>query len=250
MVAKGSTDIVNGSQLYALQELPKKLAPKIKQADDEATKAQTKVKAVTEAITQSAKRLDKGIKLFADAGDVTSHKIENVLKFTGDGNLITETTAGGIRVKLGNKLNVTNLTVNNGPSVSELGFNANNTPITNLASGLGNAYSNAEDNHAASVGDVNAIVDANYKDPRPELDKLNKRLKAGTATGLAAAGLPQAYVPGHSMLAVAAGTYRDQHAIAVGVSRISEGGRMIIRGNLATNTASESTVSVGVGLLW
>lgn len=239
-----STDIVNGSQLFEVEQLPKKLEPKIKATDVIATDAQKKVTTLTNKLTQTVKRLDGGIKLFADAGDVTYHKLDDTLEFIGDGNLVTETTGDGIRVKLGKELKLNSVTVDNGPNLSDKGFDASNTPITNIASGLGNVYDNVADNHAASIGDANTIV------ANANLDKLRKQLNAGTATGLAAAGLPQAYLPGHSMLAVAAGTYRDQHAIAIGVSRISDGGRMLVKGNIATNTASESTVSVGVGLLW
>lgn len=44
----------------------------------------------------------------------------------------------------------------------------------------------------------------------------------GTASALAAAVLPQAVLPGHGLVAVAAGTYAGQSAIALGVSQLSE----------------------------
>lgn len=58
------------------------------------------------------------------------------------------------------------------------------------------------------------------------INKVDKDLRAGIAGANAAAGLPQAYIPGKSMVAVAAGTYKGQNAIALGMSRISDNGKI------------------------
>lgn len=78
----------------------------------------------------------------------------------------------------------------------------------------------------------------------------NKDLRAGIAGANAAAGLPQAYIPGKSMVAVAAGTYKGQNAIALGMSRISDNGKVIIKLTGNTNSRGDFGASIGAGYQW
>lgn len=56
------------------------------------------------------------------------------------------------------------------------------------------------------------------------IDNVEKDAQAGIAMAIATAGLPQAYLPGKSMFAVGAGTYRGEQGYAMGVSHITDGG--------------------------
>lgn len=90
-----------------------------------------------------------------------------------------------------------------------------------------------------SLGDVNSLINKN-----------NKKLYAGIAGSNAAAGLPQVYIPGKSMLAAAAGTYGGQNAVAVGYSRSSDNGKVILKLQGNANTNGRFGGSVGVGYQW
>ncbi|HII3813641.1 TPA: YadA-like family protein [Pasteurella multocida] len=79
------------------------------------------------------------------------------------------------------------------------------------------------------------------------INKVDKDLRAGIAGANAAAGLPQAYIPGKSMVAVAAGTYKGQNAIALGMSRISDNGKVIIKLTGNTNSRGDFGASIGAG---
>ncbi|MDP9500131.1 YadA-like family protein [Bisgaard Taxon 45] len=82
------------------------------------------------------------------------------------------------------------------------------------------------------------------------LNKVDKDLRAGIAGANAAASLPQAYIPGKSMVAIAAGTYKGQNAIALGMSRISDNGKVIIKLTGNTNSRGDFGASIGAGYQW
>ncbi|MBV7388964.1 YadA-like family protein [Pasteurellaceae bacterium TAE3-ERU1] len=139
-----------------------------------------------------------------------------------------------------------NLKVENGANV-DMGGNQ----VKNIASGIsGKSYRNPKDNNAANIGDVKAIANQAVAPLNKRINDVDKHASAGTASAMAAAGLPQAYLPGHSMVAVGAGTHRGQNAIAVGVSRISDSGHVVIKLNGATNSKGDTSGSVGVGYQW
>ena len=88
-------------------------------------------------------------------------------------------------------------------------------------------------------------------------DQINQRIdnvesdsKAGTAAAMAVAGLPQAYLPGKSMMAVAGGVYRGESGYAVGFSSISDGGNWIIKGTATGNSRGHYGATAGVGYQW
>ncbi|MFZ7294702.1 YadA-like family protein [Avibacterium avium] len=82
------------------------------------------------------------------------------------------------------------------------------------------------------------------------LDKMNKQRKAGNATALATAGLLQAFRPGQSGVTAAIGQYQGQSAIAVGISRVSESGKVGVKASFSANTQREIGGTVGVGYFW
>ena len=88
-------------------------------------------------------------------------------------------------------------------------------------------------------------------------DQINQRIdnvesdsKAGTAAAMAVAGLPQAYLPGKSMMAVAGGVYRGESGYAVGFSSISDGGNWVIKGTATGNSRGHYGATAGVGYQW
>jgi autotransporter adhesin len=126
--------------------------------------------------------------------------------------------------------------------------------ITNVAAGTA-------DTDAANVGQVNSGVQqaenwaSNYTDQRigalsSQIQQIGNRANAGVAAAMAMAGLPQAYEPGKSMAAVAAGSFRSESSIAVGVSTISEGGRWVYKLTGSVDTRGDGGVSVGAGMQW
>lgn len=141
-------------------------------------------------------------------------------------NSVTATTVAADTVKAGDTEITTNgLTINGGPSVTKSGINAANKKITNVAKGT-------NDTDAVNVSQLKASeqnINNKINNIDSKVNKVDKRLRAGIAGATATAGLPQAYLPGKSMLAASGGTYRNEAAIAVGYSRISDNGKVIYK---------------------
>ena len=88
-------------------------------------------------------------------------------------------------------------------------------------------------------------------------NQLNKRIdnveadaKAGAAAAMAVAGLPQAYLPGKNMMAIAGSTYRGAQGYAVGYSGISDNGNWIIKGTASGNSRGQYGATAGIGYQW
>lgn len=83
-----------------------------------------------------------------------------------------------------------------------------------------------------------------------KIDDVGRRANAGTASAMAMAGLPQAYLPGKSMMAVSGSTYRGESGYAIGYSSISDNGNWIIKGTAGGNSRGHFGATAGVGYQW
>ena len=233
-----STDAVNGSQLY--------------ETNLQVNENANNIAANTSQITQNTTAINKGLNFSADSGNVVNRQLGDTVAITGDGNIKTETTNNGVKVSLADDLKVNsisskdvtvneNLTVNNGANI-DMGNNV----IHNVASGTA-------DTDAVNVGQLNSsITTVNNK-----IDYLNHRLddvdsnaRAGIAQAIATAGLPQAYIPGKSMMAISGGTYRGESGYAIGLSSISDNGKWVFKVSGSGNSQGDFGGSVGAGIQW
>ncbi|MGO4777677.1 YadA-like family protein, partial [Lysobacter sp. 2RAB21] len=64
---------------------------------------------------------------------------------------------------------------------------------------------------------------------RREIGQLDDKASAGVASAMAVAGLPQSYMPGKSMAAIAASSFRGETGFAIGISTITEDGRYVYK---------------------
>ena len=128
-------------------------------------------------------------------------------------------------------------------------LSVNGAKITNVAPGQISATSkdaiNGSQLHAVAAGIGHKLGDLDNK-----INKVGKRGDAGTASALAAANIPQAYTPGKSLVGIAAGSYQGQNGLAVGMSRISDNGKIIIRLSGTANSQGKTGVAAGVGYQW
>ena len=81
-----------------------------------------------------------------------------------------------------------------------------------------------------------------------QVNQMGRRVNAGVASALAASQLPQAFMPGKGMVSVAAGNYQGQNAVAVGVSKVSDNSKYIIRLSGTSNSQGKVGVAVGAGM--
>ena len=152
-------------------------------------------------------------------------------------NTVTAKTVTAETVKVGDTTITTNgVTIEGGPSMTKSdGINANNMTIKNVAPGVNNT-------DAVNVGQLRAV--------EGKLHRADRNLRAGVAGANAAASLPQAYLPGKNMVAVSAGTYRGESAIALGVSRISDNGKVVVKLTGNSDTRGNFGAGVGAGYQW
>ncbi|MEP6906400.1 MAG: YadA-like family protein [Pseudoxanthomonas sp.] len=121
------------------------------------------------------------------------------------------------------------------------------TSIHNVAAGVANT--DAVNTGQLGAGITQAVNWANaYTDQ--QIERLGNRANAGVAAAMAMGGLPQAYEPGKSMAAVAAGSFRGESSLAIGISTISEGGRWVYKLTGSTDTRGDTGVSIGAGMQW
>ena len=152
----------------------------------------------------------------------------------------------------------TNANVGNTLTVGE-GNNA--TQITSSADGMKVAKADGSatriTNVAAGVNPTDAVNVSQLGGLKNDIHNMNNRLgkvnrdaRAGVAGANAAASLPQVYIPGKSMVAAAGGTFKGQNAFAVGYSRSSDNGKLILKLQGNANTQGDVGGGVGVGYQW
>ena len=83
-----------------------------------------------------------------------------------------------------------------------------------------------------------------------QINKLGNRMNAGMATSAAMANLLQPHKPGQSVATAGIGQHKNQSAVAVGYSRISDNGKYGVRFSMGANTQGEVTGGAAVGYFW
>ena len=211
--------------------------------------------------------LNDGLKFGANSGDVYKAKLNNQVnikggasntdwnKFDGGENIMTKVEGDTVTVGLAKDVNVNSVTatkhvtvggttqitsdgvtIKDGPSMTKSnGIDASNMTIKNVAPGVNNT-------DAANVGQLRIL--------EGKVNRVDRNLRAGVAGANAAASLPQAYLPGKNMVAVSAGTYRGEGAIALGVSRVSDNGKVVVKLTGNSDTRGNFGAGVGAGYQW
>lgn len=103
---------------------------------------------------------------------------------------------------------------------------------------------------SSAVEQANRYTDSRLRGIENDVWTLDRNYRGATASAMAMAGLPQAYQPGKSMLAVGVGGYQNEVGLAVGLSGVTEDGRYVYKAQASGNTVSEWGFSVGAGVQW
>ena len=143
--------------------------------------------------------------------------------------------------------------------VVSVGSKGNEAQIQNVAAGVVSEKStdavNGSQLHATNqsiirLGETVNNIGGNVTRLSDKVDNMDRDYRAGIAGSNAAASLPQVYLPGKSMVAAAAGTFKGQNALAVGYSSISDNGKLIWKAQANLNSRADVGVGVGMGYLW
>ncbi|MHC9086913.1 YadA-like family protein [Luteimonas sp. RIT-PG2_3] len=101
-----------------------------------------------------------------------------------------------------------------------------------------------------AVGMANQYTDQRLGELQNDMWTMNRGYRGATASAMAMAGLPQAYLPGKNMLAVGIGGYQSEYGMAVGLSGITDNGRYVYKASASGNTSRDWGFSVGAGIQW
>jgi len=130
----------------------------------------------------------------------------------------------------------------------------NQRTISNVSSGI-------RDNDAVNVSQLNtqvnsalnsanAYTDSLFSGLNSKLEKIDKQNKAGIASAMAMATMPQAYAPGKSMVALGMGSYSSESAISIGASVVAPEGHIVYKLNGSLDSRGTAGVAAGVGYQW
>jgi autotransporter adhesin len=132
----------------------------------------------------------------------------------------------------------------------------NQNSVTLQGNGGTQIHNVAEGSAGTDAVNVNQLNGA-MANVNQQLNGLNQRINvvakdasAGTAGAMAMASMPQASIPGKSMVSAGVAAYDGQAAIAIGVSKLSDTGRWIAKFSGTANSRGKVGVGAGVGFHW
>ena len=173
-------------------------------------------------------------------------KVESVTATTVNATTVQATTVNATTVNA-TTVNADSVAINNGgPVINNEGINMNDNRITNVAPGVDGSDAVNVD----QLVNVGNHLQNQINDNRHQIRRDRNRANAGIAAAMATAGLPQAYLPGKSMVAVAGGVWRGETGVAIGVSTVSENGKWILKGSANTSGRGGAGGTIGAGYQW
>jgi len=191
-----------------------------------------------------------GNKSTATAGD--GSRTASLYNIKQDGTKGTSTTAGSVGT-------VTTATVGNmtyggfqgakANGVVSVGAAGDERRIQNVAAGEISSTSTDAIN-GSQLYSVAKGVGNRINNLQGQVNKLGNRMNAGMATSAAMANLLQPHKPGQSVATAGIGQHKNQSAVAVGYSRISDNGKYGVRFSMGANTQGEVTGGAAVGYFW
>ena len=111
----------------------------------------------------------------------------------------------------------------------------------------GNRIQNVGNPIAAGDAVNKRYVDSTTRSLRNKINDVDRDLRAGVAMAMAVGNLPQAYMPGKSIVGVSAGTYHGQGGFALGLSHATDNRQWVFKGAASVDTRGNfgGTLSAG-----
>ncbi|MFC0820401.1 YadA-like family protein [Moraxella marmotae] len=190
-------------------------------------------------ISGSADNLDNATSLTLGNGRVVSDKNTYV---QNDGNALV--------VRIAERPEFTGMNLTNGTSTVNLDpvTDRDGTTALNLNQGgdpvrIKNVAPGIDGTDAVNVDQLKGVA-GNLAN---SITGVANDANAGVSSAMAMAALPQAYIPGKSMLTGGVASYNGQGAIAVGLSRLSDNGRWVLKVSGSADSQGNAGGSVGAG---
>lgn len=94
------------------------------------------------------------------------------------------------------------------------------------------------------ITELNKLVEGNFDAIRNDINKNRRDSNAGIAGAIAIGTMMQPYEAGQSAITVGAGSFKNEAAIAIGASHVTENGKWGFKGGVSADTRK----NIGVGL--
>jgi autotransporter adhesin len=191
------------------------------------------------------------------SGVVTGSDVKEVaggamVTFTAGNNVMIQQNGSEVQVALNpNLAGVQSLAIAGGPTLNGGGIDMNGGRITNLATGI--APTDAVNLGQLTSGLSNTLNQANqYTDAAVsrlmfDLSDYRRDANGGTAAAMAMGTVPQAFEPGMGIMGFGMSTWQGEQAIAIGFSKASDNGRLLLKATGSYNTRNQGGAAVGMG---
>lgn len=267
-ISANSTDVVNGSQIHDMGESIAsgmgggsrfengKLVTELNVGDTTYNNVNDALGGLNTKVDDVTDLASAGWNLQTN-GDVASQVAPKAtVQFLNGDNIEISRSGMDVTVALAQDIKVSSvvaksvtteeLLIVDGPTLNRQGIDMHDKPISNLADGQ--APQDAVNVRQLEQATGNITNQFNAMDRR--ISKVENRSSAGVAAAMAMAGLPQAYVPGKSMFALAGGVWRGESGYAMGLSTVTDSGSWVLKGNVAGSSRGDYGGSLGVGYQW
>ncbi|OOF46726.1 YadA-like family protein [Rodentibacter trehalosifermentans] len=264
-ISPTSTDAINGSQLYLIAS---KLTEDIKNiptpppvntgdisvnnngvAVADSTKGNlATVTDVAKAINNSSFNVTIGAEPGGEAIDTSSERVQagNTVTYKAGKNMVVKQNGKNITYATTDKPTFEVVSANEFKAgdvvLNNQGINAGNKKITNVAEGTNDTDAV---NYAQLKRTNNQVHQLENK-----LNRVDHKLRGGIAQAGAMANIPQVTRSGTSGVGVGVATYRDENAISVGYSRMSDNGKHIIKTTVGLDTQGYNMIGAGYMYQW
>lgn len=172
---------------------------------------------------------------------VTKPANSNDLSFDLNKDLTVDSVTTGNTV-----VNSNGIAIKDGPSMTIDGINASNKVVTGVADGR--VADGSTD--AINGGQLHAFgnnINHNIDNINNRVNDVEDGANAGVSSAMAMSSIPQSFLPGKSMVGGGIATYNGESAVAVGVSRVTDNGRWVIKVNGTADTQGNAGGTVGAG---
>lgn len=246
-ISATSTDAINGSQLYATQDVINNVAT-----------------STTNVLGGNAALDNKGNITMTDIGGTGENTVHDAIKSHND-KIATNTVKiheNGVKIDE-NAENIANNAEAIENNLHKIETNAENiakveAKIPTVTAGDNTTVDvtvdeNGKATYKVSSKDFQPAIDANAKaigNLDRKIHKVEKKARAGVASAIAVANIPQVTLPGHSAVGVGVGGHAGQHAVAARYTHMSDNAKWIISGSVGVTTQREVNYGAGVIYQW
>ena len=225
-VSETSTDAINGSQLFATNQ----------------------------AIEAVSKVAHAGWNLSINGDAATNVAPGGAVTIAQGTNIVVNRDAADpskIVVATTPNLVADSVSINGGATIDGSGINMAGDRITNVGAGIEATdavnLGQLNDGLTSVLDQVNNYTDQRFNEINFNLSQVRRDARAGTAAAMAMSQIPQAFEPGMGIVGVGVSTWQGEQAMAFGISKASDNGRIVVKVSGSVNSRGKGGAAAGAG---